>query len=417
MILRLSSALLFSCLLAVSNGRVLKDAQVKPVPVSNAFDPECNMDVPEIINRWGYPAEEIYVVTDDNYILTMHRIPYGKDGPSPNRPAIFLQHGLEDSSFSWVANLPHQSAGFIFADAGFDVYLGNMRGNLYSQDHTRFDPKSHEFWDFSFDEMVKYDLDAQINEALKRSNQSSLYYVGHSQGTLTMFSKLSRDPAFHKKIKKFFALAPVGTVKHIKGMLQVLADFLFDEVKFFYWLFGDSEFIPTNKLFNLIAEYVCESKQGTAFCDNLLTLIMGTDSNQINATRNDVYFTHIPAGTSTKNVIHWVQMVRSGILREYDYGWSNEKYYGRNEPPVYDVSKDQCEIYLFWCPDDWLADEADIEGYLIPALKKQYVVKNTKLEDFNHIDFLWGMRAADEVYKPILEAITEDLKKQTKLLN
>ncbi|KAI6185492.1 Hydrolase [Aphelenchoides besseyi] len=394
----MSSVLLFSCLLVVSNARVLNNAQLKPVPVSNAFDPECNMDVPEIINRWGYPAEEISVVTEDNYILTMHRIPYGRDGPSPNRPVIFFATRIGRQQFL---------VGFIFADAGFDVYLGNMRGNLYSRDHTRLDPKSHEFWDFSFDEMVKYDLDAQVNEALKRSNQSSLYYVGHSQGTLTMFSKLSRDPIFHRKVE--FR----RTVKHIKGMLQVLAEFLFDEVKFFYWLFGDGEFIPTNKLFNLIAEYVCESKQGTAFCDNLLTLIMGVDSNQINATRNDVYFTHIPAGTSTKNV----QMVRSGILREYDYGWSNEKYYGRNEPPVYDVSQDQCEIYLFWCPDDWLADEADIEGYLIPALKKQYVVKNTKLEDFNHIDFLWGMRAADEVYKPILDAITDDLKKQTNPLD
>jgi hypothetical protein len=32
-------------------------------------------------------------------------------GPSENRPVIFLQHGLEDSSTSWVANLPTQSAG------------------------------------------------------------------------------------------------------------------------------------------------------------------------------------------------------------------------------------------------------------------------------------------------------------------
>jgi predicted alpha/beta hydrolase len=76
-----------------------------------------------------------------------------------------------------------------------------MRGNTYSRDHVSLDPKSHEFWRFSFDEMVKYDLPAMINKALKVSNQDSLYYAGHSQGTLTMFSLLARDENFHQKVE------------------------------------------------------------------------------------------------------------------------------------------------------------------------------------------------------------------------
>lgn len=70
--------------------------------VNATLDPEIKMTTTEIINRWGYPAEEIDVITEDGYILTMHRIPYGKSGPSPNRPVVFLQHGLEDCSTSWV---------------------------------------------------------------------------------------------------------------------------------------------------------------------------------------------------------------------------------------------------------------------------------------------------------------------------
>ena len=33
-----------------------------------------------MITYWGYPVEEHLVTTDDGYVLTMHRIPFGKDG-------------------------------------------------------------------------------------------------------------------------------------------------------------------------------------------------------------------------------------------------------------------------------------------------------------------------------------------------
>ena len=54
---------------------------------------------PELIKYWGYPVEEHFVTTEDGYILGMHRIPYGKGGPSANSSRIpaFLAHGLESS--------------------------------------------------------------------------------------------------------------------------------------------------------------------------------------------------------------------------------------------------------------------------------------------------------------------------------
>lgn len=52
--------------------------------------------------------------------------------------------------------------------------------------------------------MAKFDLDASFDLVLSETKESSLYYVGFSQGTLIMFAKLSQDPKFASKVL-FFA--------------------------------------------------------------------------------------------------------------------------------------------------------------------------------------------------------------------
>ena len=68
-----------------------------------------------MVAREGYPIETHTVVTDDCYILQMHRIPYGKKSPyvkgEEPRPAVYLQHGLLCSSADWVMGAPEKSLG------------------------------------------------------------------------------------------------------------------------------------------------------------------------------------------------------------------------------------------------------------------------------------------------------------------
>ncbi|CAJ0924039.1 unnamed protein product, partial [Mesorhabditis belari] len=115
-------------------------------------DPEIEMNAPEIIQRWGYPVEIHTVETTDGYLIDIHRIPAGKNQvQTPNKPVVFMQHGFMCDSSNWIVNLPDQSAGFIFADAGYDVWLGNVRGNTYGKKHKTLNPKSEKFWEFSKD--------------------------------------------------------------------------------------------------------------------------------------------------------------------------------------------------------------------------------------------------------------------------
>ncbi|VDL82199.1 unnamed protein product [Nippostrongylus brasiliensis] len=252
--------------------------------------------------------------------------------------------------------------------------MGNFRGNSYSNKRLKNDSREESnYWKFSWEEMSKYDLPAMINHALKKSGQPSLYYVGHSQGTLTMLAKLSKDQGFSKKIRKFFLLAPVSRLARVKGVFHLMGE-IYENYKLYLDLFGDSESLANNALLTSLMKSSCDSSKGLVNCQSLLFAVGGPNSHQFNNSRIGIYLAHNPSGTSVRNMVHFSQMVHSKKMASFDEGpQENLELYGQIEPPEYDLSKVHGDLYLFYSEYDWIASPADAEGYLIPTLPKNCV--------------------------------------------
>ncbi|XP_015455321.1 lipase member J isoform X3 [Pteropus alecto] len=324
-----------------------------------SVNPEANMNIRQIISYWGYPDEEYNVVTEDGYILGLYRIPYGKTkiyNNSAQRLVVYLQHGLLTSASSWISNLPNNSLGFILADAGYDVWMGNSRGTTWSRKHMYLKTNSKEFWAFSFDEMAKYDLPASIDFIVKQTGQEEIFYVGHSQGTTIAFITFSTIPKIAERIKVFFALAPVFSIKYLRSPLIKMA---------YKW-------------------------------------------KSVIKSRMDVYMSQNPAGTSFQNMLHWSQLFNSSYMKAFDWGSPvlNVIHYNQTTAPLYNVTNMNVSTATWNGEKDLMADPEDT-GILLSEIANHIYHKT--ISYYNHIDFLFGLDVYHQVYQEIIDIIQRNI--------
>ncbi|KAH0623579.1 hypothetical protein JD844_006493 [Phrynosoma platyrhinos] len=451
--LKMWSAPVFVCFLYVS-------MSVEGLRFSGNVDIEATLNAKELIQYWQYPFEEYNVLTDDGYILTVFRIPHGRvnDISESPKPVVFLQHGLLVDAANWYQNLPHNSLAFLLADAGYDVWLGNSRGTVWSKKHLSLSPRLNKFWAFSvsqtlsiksqllfgvenrrnrhdlslgssssppalllyklsYDHMAKYDLPAFINFALQKTGQEQVYYIAHSQGTTMAFLAFSTNPHLAAKIKLFVALAPVATIKHARtplAKLSLLSDF---QIKI---LFGEKDFLPKTYFGSIVASRFCSQNAFAPICSNLLFIVGGFNENNLNLdscegteqlkksyfifqSRIDVYAAYAPAGTSVQNIIHWKQALTGGKLQAFDYGQrENQIYYNQATPPEYDVTLMNVSTAVWNGGEDWLSGPMDVDA-LIPKIKN--LIFHEFIPEWNHLDFLFGLDAPEKVYYKILDLL------------
>jgi len=73
-----------------------------------------------------------------------------------------MQHGLMDAGGTWFFNDERIDLALLLAGKGYDIWITNSRGTVFSNEHVRYSDRDSHFWEFSVHEMGKYDVPANL---------------------------------------------------------------------------------------------------------------------------------------------------------------------------------------------------------------------------------------------------------------
>ena len=371
----------------------------------------------KLISNYGFQLLEYTILTDDGYLLTLHRVvplDYVENVYNLKRKPVILQHGVFGSSNNFFLN-GHPGANFSGEDCGnnfgfcliasgrYDVWSANSRANGYSNgyiDKSRW----HNYWEYSFDQMAQYDLPATIDFIRKTTGHSKVGYVGHSQGTVSMFALLVSKFGYKYRniIQPFIAWGPpayiynmTSQVRHImilEELFEILAD------------------LTTLGLANILLEKFCENIPGGErfVCLEFINEMYGKTSS-LDMKRLPEWLEFVPNVASTWAVLHFAQLYRSKEFQRFDYGEHfNRKFYNSTKPPKFDLRRfpKQVNVLIFnGKTDGFITQENAHRLWDEIDLKKRHSKFITLEVDghWNHIDYLFSTKAGPLLYKASLD--------------
>ncbi|KAI9987479.1 hypothetical protein PInf_023518 [Phytophthora infestans] len=309
--------------------------------------PDVGKSTVELIEARGFVAETHNVTTADGYIRTLHRLPKSYDESqageeaAKDKPAVLIQHGLLDSSFSWVCNFRNQSLAFVLADAGYDVWLGNNRGNTYSTGHVKYTTED----------------DASGTRSL----------VGEHQGR--------------------------GT--------EILAKVYLDKI---FEVFGQVEFLSQNKVLQEVIE-ASACTVNPELCETALALISGVSENwnmsRVSVYLSEMpagtsvknmghYAQSIRKGTFSAYNYGCGCLRILGMKLCSKHICENKVKYGSFDPPAFPLSRMTYPRTGFFTGENDILATATDTNQLRAALPNTTIIHD---EEISHLDFTWAVDA------------------------
>ncbi|AES75063.1 triacylglycerol lipase-like protein [Medicago truncatula] len=345
------------------------------------------------------------VITKDGYILSIQRIPEGRSEAKSNvtkkKEPVIVQHGVFVDGATWFLNSPKQNLPMILANNGFDVWIPNTRGTKFSRKHTSLDPSNKTYWDWSWDELVTYEMPAIFDFISKQTGGQKIHYVGHSLGTLTALASLA-EGKWENQVKSVALLSPVAYLSQMKSILgQIAARSLLSKG---YILLRIPEFdVNVLPIVDFI-KGIC-AHPGVN-CNELFTALTGENCCLAPSAFNQ--FMEVGRqSTSARNMFHLAQNVQSGVLTKFDFmsPHLNFWHYGRPTPPVYNLSNipKNVPIFMSYGGRDALSDVADVKRLLNQHFQNHEADKLSVqfIDNYAHADYAFGVNANDLVYNNV----------------
>ncbi|CRG87695.1 esterase / lipase [Talaromyces islandicus] len=366
-------------------------------------------DFSELCELYGYETEEHIVQTGDGYLLGLHRLPYrrGEEGEYVNtgksgvrKKVVYLHHGLLMNSEVWVCLTDEQRClPFQLVERGYDVWLGNNRGNKYSKKSTKSSPASIDFWDFSIDEFAFHDIPNSIEYILGVTEQPSLSYIGFSQGTAQAFAALSIHPTLNQRVDVFVALAPAMSPA---GLYNGIVDSLMKaSPQFVFLAFGRKSILSSTTMWQAILYPPIFVR----IIDISLRTLFNWTGDNISQSQKLAAYPHLYSFTSTKSVVHWFQIIRNRAFQMYDDEvggplavGTNSRYY---KPVRYPTKNIKSPIVLLYGANDSLVDI----GIMLRELPRKTIVR--EIPKYEHLDFLWATDVDEQVFHHVYEALDQ----------
>lgn len=163
-----------------------------------------------------YPDEIHFARAADGWRLALIR--YRPAAPRTELRPLLLVHGVGANRYNFDLTDEASLARFL-AEAGFDVWLIELRGRGYSTRPRLF---SGLRYDWTFDEYVEQDLPAAAATILAATGAPALHLVGFSTGALAAYGWLT-DPHRSAEVASLVSIAGPATFKragsHVSGRI------------------------------------------------------------------------------------------------------------------------------------------------------------------------------------------------------
>lgn len=406
-----------------------------------------NYTMQQIVARSGFKFKNHVVLSDDGYMTQITRIinPYA-DPSQLKQPPVMMLHGgiIDPTAYVWGSAIQHhpepyprteasgpmtswnRSLAFTLANNGYDVWLIGTRGSdSQNQGHIKFkgaksidhsgemEPEfdlrakleAHKYWDFSMDEIIKYELPRQVDKVLELSGARNVTLFTFSLSTMTGPPFTGGNLEYADKVHNMVVMAPIVNNRGANRFITLLHD-IFTILPTKFGTAIVTEILFTRFLRSLVL-LINKVRYFRYTLVKLIASLLTGPSAKYHTLLEPGVMGHIFMPVGFKLLKHWSQQVKHARLERFDHGLvKNEFVYGHARPPAYSIVNLNIKNWLLVsATNDNLATPKSVKQFLNQVNPKPY--QHIIAPHFSHLDLVAAFENDIYVNHPIIEFLEQ----------